>query len=161
MTRSGRPGRDDTAAERTDGWDVVVRPRLMSRCAYGIAGLIAVSAVVVGFLNNRSTGAYFRTADQIAIACVGIIIAASVLVLTRPRLRIGRAGLSVRNLLGDQLIPWSQVVSTTFPVGARWARVDLPDDEYVAVLAIQSFDGELAVEAMDTVRTLTAKYRGP
>jgi hypothetical protein len=159
MTAPDRAGRRAAAAERTDGWDAVVRPRLMTRYAYGIAAVIAVSAVLVGMFNNHSTGAYFRTADQIAIACVGIIIAASVLLLTRPRLRIGPTGLSIRNILGDQLIPWSRVVATTFPPGARWARVDLPDDEYVAVLAIQSLDRELAVEAMDTLRRSAAKYR--
>jgi hypothetical protein len=159
MTAPRQAGRGATGASQADGWDVIVRPRLTTRYAYGIAALIAVSAVVVGLLDNRSTGAYFRTADQIAIACVGVIIAASILLLTRPRLRVGPAGMSVRNLLGDRLVPWSQVVSTTFPPGARWARVDLPHDEYLPVLAIQSADRELAVEAMDTVRTLAAKYR--
>ncbi|EUA09016.1 hypothetical protein I553_10073 [Mycobacterium xenopi 4042] len=32
----------------------------------------------------------------------------------------------MRNLLGDRLIPWSQVVGVSFPSGARWARIDLP-----------------------------------
>ena len=37
----------------------------------------------------------------------------------------------------------------TFPTGARWARVDLPDDEYVPLMAIQSVDKQRAVDAMD------------
>jgi hypothetical protein len=51
------------------------------------------------------------------------------------------------------------VVDVSFPIGARWARVDLPDDEYVPVMAIQSVDKERAVDAMDTVRALVAQYR--
>ena len=47
----------------------------------------------------------------------------------------------------------------SFPVGARWARVDLPDDEYVPLMAIQSVDKERAVAAMDAVRSLLARYR--
>ena len=91
---------------------------------------------------------------------LGIVLAGLVLLFTRPRLRIGPAGLSVRNLLGDKLVPWSQVVDVSFPPGARWARVDLPHDEYVPAMAIQAVDKGRAVQAMDTVRELMEKYQG-
>ena len=71
----------------------------------------------------------------------------------------GAQGVAVRNLLGYRLIPWSDVVDVTFPQGARWARVDLPDDEYIPVMAIQAVDKERAVDAMDSVRGLLARYR--
>jgi Bacterial PH domain len=82
-----------------------------------------------------------------------------VLLFARPRLRVGKNGLAVRNMLGEKLIAWSDVVDVTFPVGARWARVDLPDDEYVPLMAIQSVDKERAVAAMDRVRELLSRYR--
>lgn len=66
----------------------------------------------------------------------------------------------MRNLLTYRLIGWSDVVDVSFHPGARWARVDLPDDEYVPVLAIQAVDKERAVEAMETVRGLLARYKG-
>ena len=72
---------------------------------------------------------------------------------------MGPDGVAVRNLLGYRLIPWSEVVGVSFPPGARWARVDLPDDEYVPLMAIQSVDKERAVDAMDKVRALVSKYR--
>lgn len=59
-----------------------------------------------------------------------------------------------------RLIGWADVVGVSFHPGARWARVDLPDDEYVPVLAIQAVDKERAVEAMETVRKLLARYKG-
>jgi PH (Pleckstrin Homology) domain-containing protein len=74
-------------------------------------------------------------------------------------LRVGAAGISVRNLFGDKLIPWTDVVDVSFPLGARWARVDLPDDEYIPAMAIQAVDKERAVEAMDSVRDLLVRYR--
>ena len=43
----------------------------------------------------------------------------------------------------------------SFRTGARWARMDLPDDEYIPVMAIQAVDKGRAVDAMDTVRALT------
>lgn len=47
----------------------------------------------------------------------------------------------------------------SFPVGARWARVDLPDDEYTAIMAIQAVDKDRAVQAMDRLRALMDRYR--
>jgi hypothetical protein len=81
------------------------------------------------------------------------------LLFARPRLRVGPAGLSVRNLVGDRLVRWSEVVGVSFPAGRRWARIDLPDDEYIPLMAIQAVDKERAVDAMDTVRSLLARYR--
>ncbi|MCV7226883.1 PH domain-containing protein [Mycolicibacterium komossense] len=141
-------------------WDVVVRPRLTPYVAYAAAFVVLVAHIAIGFLLKiKSTGVVFQTADQIAFAVLGVILAGLILLLTRSRLRIGPAGCSVRNLLGDKLIPWSDVVDISFPIGARWARVDLADDEYVPVMAIQSVDKERAVDAMDTVRMLVARYR--
>jgi photosystem II stability/assembly factor-like uncharacterized protein len=47
----------------------------------------------------------------------------------------------------------------SFPAGARWARIDLPDDEYIPLMAIQAVDKDRAVAAMDTVRELLERYR--
>ncbi len=141
-------------------WDLEVRPHLTPYFAYGAAALILAAHVTVGvLLKIASTGVIFQTADQVAIALLGAVIAGVVLLFARPRLRIGASGVAVRNLLGYRLIPWSDVVGVSFPVGARWARVDLHDDEYVPVLAIQAVDKNRAVDAMDRVRDLVERYR--
>jgi hypothetical protein len=82
-----------------------------------------------------------------------------VLLFTRPRLRVGPDGVAVRNLFGYKLIAWPDVVDVSFPRGARWARVDLDDDEYIPVMAIQAVDKERAVAAMERVRALLVRYR--
>jgi hypothetical protein len=144
----------------SDDWDLEVRPHLTPYFAYGAAAVIVVAAVAVGvLLKISSTGVIFQTADQIAMALLGVVIAGAVLLFARPRMRIGASGVAVRNLFGYRLIPWSDVVGVTFPRGARWARVDLPDDEYVPVMAIQAVDKERAVDAMDSVRDLLVRYR--
>jgi hypothetical protein len=141
-------------------WDVELRPHLTPLFAYAAAFLIAAAHIVVGLLLKiKSSGVVFQTADQVAMALLGLVIAGVVLLFARPRLRVGPSGLSVRNLLGDRLIRWSDTVGVSFPAGSRWARIDLPDDEYVPVMAIQAVDKERAVEAMDTVRSLLARYR--
>lgn len=144
----------------SEAWELQVRPHLTPYFAYGAAIVILAAHVAVGvLLKVGSTGVVFQTADQIAIAGLGVVIACAVLLFARPRLRAGKAGLAVRNLLNEKVIAWPDVVDVSFPVGARWARVDLPDDEYIPVMAIQAVDKERAVAAMDAVREVAARYR--
>jgi Bacterial PH domain len=149
-----------TAKLNQGNWDAQVRPHLTPYFAYAAAFVIAGAHVTVGLLLKiKSSGVIFQTADQVAMAGLGFVLAGLVLLFARPRLRVGAAGLSVRNMLGDRLVPWSDVVGVSFPGGARWARIDLPDDEYIPLMAIQSVDKDRAVDAMDTVRTLLSRYR--
>jgi hypothetical protein len=140
--------------------DVEVRPHLTPYFAYAAAAIIVAAHVTVGLLLKvRSTGVIFQTADQVAIGLLGVVIGGVVLLFARPRLRVGASGVAVRNLLTYKLIPWSDVVGVSFPVGARWARIDLPDDEYIPVMAIQAIDKGRAVDAMDRVRAALSRYR--
>lgn len=149
-----------TASSGPEQWELQVRPRLMRYGLWTVAVLIVAIHVVVSFLLTiRASGVIFRTYDRVAVVVLGIIVAASMLLVTRARVRAGASGVSVRNALGDRLVPWSQVVGVTFPPGKRWARLELPDDEYIPLVAIQSADKEHAVEAMRALRALVARYR--
>lgn len=149
-----------TGVPEPGDWDVTLRPRLTPLIAWITAAVIAVAGVVVAIFNDRASGgAALRPVDQIAMAGLGLVIAGAVLLLTRPRLRVGASGLAVRNVLGYRMIPWREVVEVSFPPGKRWARVDLDYDEYVPVLAIQVNDRQRAVKAMDTVRALMDRYQ--
>jgi hypothetical protein len=141
-------------------WELQVRPHLTPYFAYAAAVIVAAGLIAVGFLlKMRSTGVYFHTTDQLAMGGLGVVLACVLLLFARPRLRAGKPGLLVRNVLGERLVEWPDVVDVSFPVGARWARVDLPDDEYIPLMAIQAVDKERAVEAMDAVRDLMARYK--
>lgn len=143
-----------------DTWDVELRPHRTPLFVYVAAFLIAAIHIGVGvLLKIKSSGVIFQTSDQVAIAALGLVFAGVVLLFARPRLRVGPAGMSVRNLLGYRLVRWSDIVGVSFPAGSRWARIDLPDDEYIPVMAIQAVDKDRAVDAMDTVRSLLARYR--
>lgn len=154
MTQPARRG------DRDPRWDLVCRPHLTPIFAYGAAVLILVAHIAVGLvLKAGATGVVFQTADQVAMVVLGVILAGLALLFTRPRLRVGSAGLSVRNVFSDKLIRWPDIVGVSFPAGSRWARIDLPDDEYIPVMAIQAVDKERAVHAMDAVREQLARYR--
>jgi hypothetical protein len=134
---------------------VVVRPRKVRRVAIPIAILlIAVFALVGTLLRNTPTGVVFNLSDQIAMGVLGLLLASGVMLLTRPRLRADADGLEVRNIIGTQRIPWQLVQGVTFPDGAPWARVELPEDEYVPIMAVQATDGDHAVTARRSLREL-------
>lgn len=155
---SSAPGQDAAAAPEPL-WDIVIKPHLSPYFVYGAAFVIAAAHIAVGvLLKIAPSGVIFQTSDQVGIALVGIVIAAVVLMFARPRVRAGSAGIEVRNVLGAKLFPWSEVVGVAFPAGARWARLDLFDDEYEPIMAIQAVDKQRAVDAMDELRLLTAKY---
>jgi hypothetical protein len=145
----------------SDGdWDTEIRPHLTPIFAYAAAAIIVAAHVTVGLLLKvGSTGVYFRTADQVAIALLGVVIGGVVLLFARPRARVGAAGVAVRNLWSYRVVPWPDVVGVSFPRGARWAHLDLPDDEYIPLMAIQAVDKERAVEGMERLRAGMARYR--
>ena len=79
----------------------------------------------------------------------------------RPRLRVDRNGLWVRNMLGEEFTPWPLVVRIAYPQGAPWAQLMMPDDEIKPMMAIQAMDRGRAVTALEAVRELQAKYGPP
>ncbi|PXX57913.1 PH (Pleckstrin Homology) domain-containing protein [Nocardia tenerifensis] len=151
----------ETTAGQGDSpeWDLVIRPRRAVRTARIVAAVIAVAFLAGGiWLRSGSTGVNFRVADQLAMIGIGLLIAAAVLLLTRPRVRVGPSGVSVRNILGDSDFPWETVRGVAFPDKKSWARLELVNDDYVPLLAIRSNDKERAAQAMDRLRELGAKY---
>lgn len=141
-------------------WDLEVRPRLTPYFAYGAAAIVlAVHVVFAILLPIRPTGVIYRSVDQVAFALLGVVFAGAILLFTRPRLRVGPPGIAVRNLFGYRVIPWSEVHDVSLHPGARWARVDLADDEYLPAMAIQLVDKERAADAMEKVRERVAYYK--
>jgi peptidoglycan/LPS O-acetylase OafA/YrhL len=133
----------------------VARPRKLRLFASILAAaIIAVFVVVALFLKDSETGVHFTTSDQVAMVGIGLVLAAGVLWPTWPRVRADEEGVEVRNLLGARRFAWGDVRQLSFPDSAWWARLELPGDEYVPMLAIQALDGERAVTAMRELRRL-------
>lgn len=148
-------------SSETSQWDLDVRPRRSVRNARIVAVVIAVLFLVVGLLSgNSTTGVNFRAADQVALVCIGFLLAGAVLLLTRPRVRVGPQGVVVRNVLGDSRFQWSDIRGVSIPDKKPWARLELAGDDYAPMLAIRVNDKEHAARALDRFRELGAKYAG-
>ena len=139
---------------------VVARPRKVLIAAWiGAVAIVGLFAVIAVVLTNVYTGVYFRLADQVALMLIGLFIAGGLLLVARPRVRADAKGIEVRNIATTRWLAWSDVERVAFPDGASWARLDLPDDEYLHVMAIQAVDRERSVAVMRQLRALHAAAR--
>ena len=139
--------------------ELVIRPRRVRWVAWIAAvALFVVMVAIAVALRQVSTGVYFRTDDQVAMVVLGLLISLGVLTLTLARVRADADGVEVRNLLITRRLPWSEVLEVSFPDGSRWARLELADDEYLPVSAIQLVDGQYAVTAIGRLRAMHARY---
>lgn len=157
VDKTGSDRRGSVDAE----WDMVYRPRRLVRIAIAVAVVVLAIHVIFGVLLTISdTGPEnIGASDQAAIMIIGVIIAAAVLLFTRPRLRVGPGGVSVRNLWSDRLFEWDRVRGLTYPDRGFGAQLLLPADEHIPVLAVQAGDGDRAVDAMERYRELETRYQ--
>ncbi len=141
---------------------VEVRPRRLTYVCRAVAALVLVvfAGLAVLLPAGSSGGQVFGPADQVGFFGIGVLLAVVVLGFTRARVRADQNGIWVRNLLGDRHFPWGVVVSVDLPESAPWAQLNLHDDETVALLAIQSNDGDAAVDAVLALRKLLDTAHG-
>lgn len=141
---------------------VTFRPRksiwMASACALLVVAALTVAAVL---LRESETGVVFRVADQVGMIVLALLIAGGIMLWATPLVRADAAGITVRNILTKRRFAWSEVLSVSFPDGASWARLELPDDEYHAVMAIQAVDREHAVAAVRALRKLHREATQP
>ncbi|CAN5146645.1 hypothetical protein BH24ACT10_BH24ACT10_11940 [soil metagenome] len=140
---------------------VLSRPRVLRRVVWAL--VVVVMLVFTGVavaLGRTSGGAQFRLADQLAMVGLGVLLSAAALTLTRARVIADLDGLRIRNVLSDRHLPWQVVREVRMDPGASWASLELHDDDTVALLGVQSNDGERSVEAVLGLRALLHASRG-
>jgi hypothetical protein len=142
--------------------ELELRPKRIRIVAWVLAVLLfAFFATGALLVYVKSAGFNFRPADQVAMVVLGLLLAGGALLFTRPRLRAGRGGVEVRATILTRRVAWEDVLAVSFPDGAQFARLDLPDDEYLVVSAIQAVDRERAAHAIRSLRALHARYGTP
>jgi len=139
--------------------ELEIRPKRIRWVAWALAVfLFAFFGAGALLVSVESSGFNFRLADQIAMVVLGTILAGCALLFTRPRLRAGPGGVEVRATILTRRVPWSEVVAVSFPDGVQFARLDLPDDEYLTIAALQAVDRGHAARGVSALRRLHAQY---
>ena len=137
---------------------VTARPIRTARWFWAAAAIVFVAFTVTAFVMTRyNAGATFTVKDQIGTFVVGVVLALLLIMPTYPRMIADEQSIRLRSFLGNyRVIPWDMVVDVRFPAKVRFAQVVLPGDETLAIYAIQRWDRERAVAAMDGLRELFA-----
>ena len=140
---------------------VVARPRRLTKVCWLLAAVVTVVFGVLAVALGRGPegDAQFRLADQIAFFVLGLIIAGLALLFTRARVEATVDGVHVRNPFGTKDVPWQVVREVRLDEGAPWAVLELHDDETVQMLAVQSNDGDAAVDVVLELRALLRASR--
>ena len=137
---------------------VTARPIKTTRIAVAAATTVFVAFLITAIvMPHANAGASFTWKDQVATGVIGVILAAFILVLTRPRLRADESGVRLRNHWGpEKTVPWDVIVAVEFPKGRHFARLVLPADETIPLYAVQRADREHSVAVMRDLRELLA-----
>lgn len=155
MTAGEQMTKDSDNGAAAGGDVIVARPQ---RAAWmgGALGvlLLAVFTVVAVLLRGSDSGAIFHLSDQIAMVGVGLLLGLACASFGTPRVRADSRGIDVRNVGTTRHFDWDEVLSVSFPDGASFARLELPDDEYYPLLAVQAVDRHRAVTAVRGLRRL-------
>lgn len=119
--------------------------------------IVAIGGYVALTLPENSSGVVvFRTTDQVAVAGLGLVIGAGVLLFGRSRVDADAVGIRIRNLAITHRLPWSAVRAVVFDPKSSWASLALRNGDEVSLLAVLAADKERAVAAVEGLRVLLA-----
>ncbi|MGH8862954.1 MAG: PH domain-containing protein [Jatrophihabitantaceae bacterium] len=140
---------------------MTARPHLTARIAWAASAFVLVVFVVTALVMKRyNAGADFGAKDQAGTVLIGVVVALLLIMPTYPRLIADEESIRLRSFLGSyRVVPWDVVVDIRFPSRVRFAQIVLPGEETLAIYAVQRWDKQRAVEAMDGLRALLAATR--
>lgn len=118
--------------------------------AYGLALLIVVTMVAMALMMPTD----WRVQDRVLLVGFGLVGAAALHLLARPRLTATEEGVTVVNSIRTHVLSWAEVIDMRMPVGEPWPSADLCDGSTLAVMGIQSTDGDYARDSLEEFRTL-------
>lgn len=131
-------------------------------CTAGAAAvLITFTAIGTALAAGGDQGAVFQKGDQIALIVLGVLFAAGIMLVARPRVSADSESIKIQNIIGGYELPWGVVRSVRYDRGQPWMYLDLENDDTVSVLAVQAVDKQHALAAVQTLRALHAAATVP
>ncbi|WP_043263449.1 PH domain-containing protein [Streptomyces sp. CT34] len=114
------------------GLPVTFRPSRTRAVLYavGIAQLAAL--VVIALLLPKLSGG-----ERMSFVAVGVLVAAVLLLLARPKVVARPEGITVVNLTTKRELAWAQVVRVNLRAGDPWVHLDLADGTSLPAMGIQ------------------------
>ncbi|MGI5118079.1 PH domain-containing protein [Marinactinospora thermotolerans] len=118
--------------------------------AYGLAGLLFVTMAVLALI----LPADWKFQDRVGLLLLGVLSVGVLHLLARPRVTATDEGVTIVNSIRTHVLVWPEIVDVRMPVGEPWPSVDLADGSTLAVMGIQSNDGDRAQQNLAALRAL-------
>ncbi|MFC3998671.1 PH domain-containing protein [Nocardiopsis sediminis] len=129
----------------------------MRLVAYGLAVIVVATLVILA----AALPATWQLSDRLGLAALGLAGAGALHLLARPRLVAASGRVTVVNSIRTHVLEWAEIVDIRMPAGEPWPTIDLSDGTTLAVMGIQSNDGDLATAQLaEFQRLLHAQGEG-
>jgi Bacterial PH domain len=116
--------------------------------------VVVVLTVVALALPARTARSGYGTSDRVGVVLFGLLLAAGLYRLGRPRVTVDENGVEVVNVIRRRRLEVTEVVRVTLRVGDPWAVLDLDDGTSLAAMGIQGSEGARARRQVDDLRAL-------
>lgn len=152
-----------TAAPRTSSadvqWPFEVRSPFLKRLAFiGVVVVMIIHIIMSVIVAIGDTGVPVTGLDQLSFIGIGLIFSLVCLLLLRPRVRVNSTGVEIRNVVNAQFYPWEIVHGLSFPASAKIARLELPDFEFVPMMALNIYDKDTIAKNVERFRLIEDRY---
>jgi len=140
---------------------VSVVPRMMRLVLAVLAAVVVVVMVLVALSlpSTENSVVAYGPVDQVAMAGLGLVLAGGLLFLGRSRVDADADGVRIRNVVVQHHVPWAAVRAVRFDRKSAWASLLLENGDEISLLALQTFDKERAVTAVERLRALRTAAR--
>jgi len=154
-------GRPDVGPGLVPGLPVTWRPRKGRVVPYAVAAVtLAVMAGIAVALPSHGLTAW-HLVDRLEFFSFGLVVAAFLLWLARPRVSADDRGVTVVNLTRARRLDYAEIVKVNLRRGDSWVMLDLADGASLAAMGIQANDGERARRAARELAALVAARSQP
>lgn len=158
-TKHGVAGAQGEHSGVFDEWELEFTSPFLKRLAWILVLVVLAVHIFMAFIVAvGNTGVAVTLADQLGFVGIGLIFCVPALGLLRPRVRVNSTGVEVRNIVNAQFYPWEIIYGLSFPASAKWARLELPDFEFVPMMALNVYDKNLIAHRVEEFRQREDKY---
>lgn len=128
---------DQPGATTAPALPLTIRPTL-TRLVLLVAGLTVLGVLtLIAVLLPAGGAVSWGVGDRLAVVGSGLLVAAVLALLARPRVTAEAEGVTVVNLTTVRRLAWQEIVRVTLRPGDPWVTLDLADGAVLPVMAIQ------------------------
>lgn len=140
-------------------WELVYRSPFLKKLAWILVAVVmGVHIFMAWVVAVGDTGVPVTRVDQLGFLGIGVVFSIVALSLLRPRVMVNSRGVEVRNIVNGQFYQWEIIYGLSFPAEARWARLELPDFEFVPMMALNIYDQKIIAQRIEEFRKLEDIY---